>query len=77
MNKQTGPNKNIISVEEREQQVLEGVPVGHRENLEQLIQEYRDLFPAQLPKGIPPSREVQHQIDVEPGSKPLTGHHTG
>ena len=37
MNKQTGPNKNIISVEEREQQVLEGVPVGHRENLEQLI----------------------------------------
>ena len=70
MNKQTGPNKNIISVEEREQQVREGVPVGHRKNLEQLIQEYRDLFPAQLPKGIPPSREVQHQIDVEPGSKP-------
>ena len=70
MNKQTSPNKNIISVEEREQQVLEGVPVGHRENLKQLIQEYYDLFPAQLPKGIPPSREVQHQIDVEPGSKP-------
>ena len=70
MNRKTGPNKNIISVEEREQQVLEGVPVGHRENLEQLIQEYRDLFPAQLPKGIPPLREVQHQIDVEPGSKP-------
>ena len=76
MNRKTGPNKNIISVEEREQQVLEGVLVGHRENLEQLIQEYRDLFPAQLPKAIPPSREVQHQIDVEPGSKPLIGHHT-
>ena len=69
-NKKTGTNKNIISVEEREQQVLEGVPVDHRENLEQLIQEYRDLFPAQLPQGIPPSREVQHHIDVEPGSKP-------
>ena len=54
MNRKTGPNKNIISVKEREQEVLEGVPVGHRENLEQLIQEYRDLFPAQLPKGITP-----------------------
>ena len=70
MSRKTGLNKNIISVEEREQQVLEGVPVGHRENFKQLIQEYHDLFMAQLPKGIPPSREVQHHIDVEPGSKP-------
>ena len=29
-----------------------------------------NLFPEQLPKGIPPSREVKHRIDVEPGSKP-------
>ena len=35
-----------------------------------LIQEYHDLFPEQLPKGIPPSREVKHHINVEPGSKP-------
>ena len=33
MNKETGPNKNIISVAERERQVLDGVPVGHRECL--------------------------------------------
>ena len=77
MNKESGPNKNIISVAERECEVLDGVPASHRENLEQLIQEYRDLFPEQLPKGIPPSRKVKHHIDVEPGSKPLTGHHTG
>ena len=76
MNRKIGPNKNINKVEEREQQVLEGVPVGHRENLEQLIQEYRDLFPAQLPKGIPPSQGVQHHIDVEQAVNPLTGHHT-
>ena len=66
MNKGTGPNKNTISVAERERQVLDGVPIGHRENLKQLIQ---DLFPEQLPQGIPPSREVKHHIDVEPGSK--------
>ncbi|MCV6575203.1 MAG: reverse transcriptase family protein, partial [Cohaesibacter sp.] len=41
-----------------------------RECLRKLIQEYHDLFPEQLPKGIPPSREVKHRIDVEPGSKP-------
>ena len=71
MNKETSPNKNIISVAERERQVLDGARAGHRECLKKLIQEYRDLFPEQLPKGIPPSREVKHRIDVEPGSKPL------
>ena len=69
-NKEAGPVKSIISVQERERQVLEGVPVDLRESLETLIQEYRDLFPEKLPKGVPPMREVQHHIDVEPGSKP-------
>ena len=53
MNKETGPNKNIISVAKRECQVLDGVPESHREYLGKLIQEYHDLFPEQLPKGIP------------------------
>ena len=69
MNKETGPNKNIILVAEQEQQVLKRVPESHRECLGKLIQEYHNLFPEQLPKGIPPSREVKHRIDVEPGSK--------
>ena len=30
INKETGPIKNIISVKERERQVLEGVLAGHR-----------------------------------------------
>ena len=53
MNKETSPNKNIISVAERELQGLDGAPAGHRDCLKKLIQEYRDLFPEQLPKGIP------------------------
>ena len=32
INKREGPKKDIISVAEREQQVLESVPVYHREN---------------------------------------------
>ena len=70
MNRKTGPKKDIITVKEREQQVLNSVPDVHRKNLEKLIKEYQDIFPEKLPKGVPPEREVQHQIEIEPGSKP-------
>ena len=55
---------------ERERQVLNNVPVSHRENLEKLIKENRDIFHEKLLKGVPLSREVQHHIENEPGSKP-------
>ena len=45
INKREGPKKDIISVAEREQQVLESVPVCHREKLGHMIQQYRDIFP--------------------------------
>ena len=53
INKKEGPKKDIISVAEREQQVLEGVPTCHREKLGHMIQQYRDIFPEQLPKWHP------------------------
>ena len=55
---------------ESEQEVLASVPACHRERLEHIIQEYHDVFPEQLPKGIPPARAVEHTIKIEPGSKP-------
>ena len=58
INKEIGPRKDIITVAEREQQVLESVPVCHRGNLEKLIKEYRDVFLEKLPKGVPPLWEV-------------------
>ena len=70
INKSQGPKKDIITVAEREQQVLDSVPVCHQEKLGQLIQKYHDIFPEQLPKGIPPKRVVEHSIKIEPGSKP-------
>ena len=72
INKREGPKKDIISVAKREQQVLDSVPVGQREKLGYMIQKYRDIFPEQLPKGIPPKRVVEHSIKIEPGSKPAT-----
>ena len=70
INRETSPRKDIISVAERERQVLDSVPINHRENLEKLIKEYRDIFPENLPKGVPLSQEVQQHIEIEPGSKP-------
>ena len=70
VSKMTGPKKDIISVAQRESEVISQVPVVHRGKLEKIIHEYRDIFPEQLPKGIPPPRVVEHAINVEPGSKP-------
>ena len=60
INKESGPKKNLISVKEREQEVLDSVPKIHRGHLEKVMQNYRDVFPEKLSKGAPPSREVQH-----------------
>ena len=73
INKESGPKNNIISVKEREREVLDSVPEIHRKSLEKIIQEYRDVFPEKLPKGAPPNREVQHRIEIEPGSDPHIG----
>ena len=70
INPVTGPKKDIITVSEREQQILNSVPDDYRKDLETLIKEYQDIFPEKLPKGVPPSREVQHRIEIELGSKP-------
>ena len=33
----------------------------------QLLGSYRDVFPDELPAGLPPSREVDHKIELVPG----------
>lgn len=38
--------------------------------LQCLIEEYRDIFPEQLPKELPPRRTVEHGIELEQGAKP-------
>jgi hypothetical protein len=32
-----------------------------------LLQEYMDVFPSQIPPGLPPVRGNEHQIDLIPG----------
>lgn len=40
---------------------------------ERLVENYNDVFPDKLPNGLPPARNVEMSIDIEPNSKPTTG----
>jgi hypothetical protein len=33
-----------------------------------VLQEYEDVFPDEVPLGLPPKRGIEHQIDLVPGA---------
>ena len=33
-----------------------------------LLQDYKDVFPDEVPAGLPPLRVIEHQIDLVPGA---------
>ena len=41
-------------------------------SLQQLLQEFKDVFPNKLPEGLPPERALPHCIDVIPNTKPIS-----
>ena len=48
----------------KEQQPNREVP----DNVRELIEEFSDVFPEELPSGLPPLRDIQHHIDLVPSS---------
>jgi hypothetical protein len=39
--------------------------------IKELLKEFKDVFPDELPKGLPPIRGIEHQIDLVPGASLL------
>ncbi|XP_075082492.1 uncharacterized protein LOC142166855 [Nicotiana tabacum] len=39
--------------------------------VEDLLKEFKDVMPPELPRELPPRREIDHRIELIPGSLPL------
>ena len=48
-------------------------PATKDTRLEELLQDFNDVFPDDLPAGLPPDRGVAHKIDLEPGASASFG----
>ena len=42
------------------------------ESVRYLLEEFRDVFPDDLPAGLPPARAIDHRIELMPGSAPTS-----
>ena len=54
----------VVVVRETEQ-VVES---EHPPEVAAILHEFEDVFPKDLPEGLPPMRDIQHEVDLVPGS---------
>jgi hypothetical protein len=47
---------------------LENITTPLPRTITNLLQEFKDVFPAEIPPGLPPLRGIEHQIDLIPGA---------
>ena len=68
--KDKGPIKKAPPIAETRKRMCSEAPVEVKKELHDLLEQYADLFPEQLPKGRPPKRTVEFEIKTEEGAVP-------
>ena len=59
--------------EKEKERTGEGPEAPKNEKLEGMMEEYKEVFPKELPKGLPPKRSVELGIDLEKDAKHKMG----
>ena len=77
MLKESGPAKDTGNVKDTMKEMVEKADRAVRGELSQILEEYGDVFPENLPYGPPPRRMIDHEIEVVPGAEPPHKAHTG
>ena len=68
--KETGPITKEVPIDETIKNKVAEADQSVREQLQQTLKEFKDVFPAQLPYGTPPKRVTDHEIETTPGATP-------
>ena len=68
--KEKGPIRKAPPVADTRSKMCKEAPVAVRAELQGLLKQYEDVFPEQLPKGKPPKRTVEFEINTEEGATP-------
>jgi len=63
-------SSGVYSAEPSSVNVLGGEVVVDKAALQTLLDDYADVFPGELPPGMPPDRNIVHPIPLEPDAKP-------
>lgn len=58
----------VAALKEDDRQIGEGAPIP--KPVEKVLEEFKDIMLTKLPKKLPPRREVDHAIELEPRAKP-------
>ena len=57
-------NEEIVERNEEKTKTVDPIVV------QEILQDFEDVFPKDLPVGLPPAREVDHRIELIPGAEP-------
>lgn len=67
-----GAELHLVNIKTKEDadETLESIDEELKRRTDKIIADFRDVLPDDLPDTLPPKRDVDHKIELEPGSKP-------